>query len=155
VTIEQALKEVNVEPEKIYKIDHFEDHIIAIFYKDKRTEQNRVDLFKRHDRRLEFIIQQEIKPEADFEKDITFGAYLQDRTEKLPEFSFQYGIIYNPDIEMVNLHMQGDDAVEDRYAKIIEIDGFRVWYTFLDNKKIFNIQQGISKDGELIYSNSD
>jgi len=41
---------------------------------------------------------------------------------------------------------------ETKKAKIVNIDGLRVWYTFIDtNNTIFNVQQGLSKDGKIIY----
>ena len=28
--------------------------------------------------------------------------------------------------------------IEDRYAKVTQLDGLRIWYTYLDIKRIFN-----------------
>lgn len=150
-TVEGALKRVNIETSKIYAADKF-NNIIVAFYKDKKTGHQTAGLFIQENGRISFIIQNDLELNNSLDSALTMEAYLTNRTDKLPEFTFQYGIINNPQIINVKLHMN-DYKFEDRYAKIIEINGLRIWYTVIDTKRIYNIFMGISKDGNAIYSN--
>lgn len=152
-TIEEALGKVNVKVDKIYFVDNF-DNITIAFYKEKVSEQKNIGIFFKEKERYTFISQQDLQSSLNNNEDITFNAFLHDKTKDIPEFSFQFGLINKPQIENVNLHMAGEQRVDDRYAEITKIEGLRVWYTYLDTKRIFNIQQGLSKDGKVIFSNS-
>ncbi len=152
-TINEALKNVNIEVDKIVHTDSFGEIIIA-FYQDKESDHQMVGLFQKDKDNIDFIIQLDLQEDITMDEELTARAYLQDKTKALPEFSFQFGVIRNSQIKNVSLHMTDNTDFEDRYAKVIEIDGLRVWYSFIDAKRIFNIHQGISNEGEIIFSNS-
>lgn len=152
-TIEEALEKVNVNIDKIYFIDNF-DNITIAFYKEKISGHQTVGVFSNQKGRFSFIIQQDLQWNLNANEEITFNTVMHDKTNGIPEYSLQFGIINNPQIENIILHMSGEAYLEDRHAEIIQLDGLRVWYTYLDTKRIFIIQQGLSKDGKVIYTNS-
>ena len=151
-TVEGALKEVNIEIEKIYSVVCYNNISIA-FYKDKKSGHQTVGLFNTEKEKLSFIKQQDLQLNVNVFEDITFTALFQDKGQNSTEFCFQFGTINNPQIDKIKLHMTDPNNFGDRFAEIIELDGLRVWYTFLDVSRMFNIQQGISKDGKVVYSN--
>lgn len=152
-TIEEVLEKANVMVDKVYFTDNFKNITVA-FYKEKNTKQNYVGVFSKIEERYNLLSQERLQQDLNTNEEITFNALMHDKTEEIPEFSFQFGIINNPQIETINLHMTGEPYVEDRHAEVVEIESLKIWYTHLDIKKIFNIQQGLSKEGKVIYSNS-
>jgi hypothetical protein len=152
-TIEAALEKVNVKVDKTYLVDDF-DNITIAFYKEKSSGHQMVGVFNKEKKRFSFISQQDLQLNMNTNEEVTFNAFLHDEIDGIPEYSFQFGVINNPQIENINLHMAGEPYLEDRHAKIIQIDSLTIWYTYLDISRIFNIQQGLSKDGKIIYSNN-
>lgn len=155
-TAEEALKKVNLEADEIYSIENY-DYIEVLFYKDKGTQHLTAGIFNVEDNGNRSFIKF-----VDFHnmlsvnnEKISVGATFGNKSLNEPEFTFQYGIINDPQIEKVKLYMIGDLEHEDRYATVINFEGLRVWYTFLDTTGFFNVQEGISNNGDVIYSSNE
>ncbi|MFZ7101093.1 MAG: hypothetical protein ACOWWO_00345 [Peptococcaceae bacterium] len=151
ISVKQALHEAGTDVKEIYHIEEFGDKAAAFYQKDQ-SEVLTVGLFYKIQNGWHFIIEDELGKQEDFNRGLTRTIFMQSKTE-IPEFSFLYGIINNSKIEKVNLHMTSGDE-NDRYAIVRKIKGRRVWYDLLEGSRTFNICQGISKDGEIIFDSS-
>lgn len=152
---EEALKEADIKADEIYNIENY-DYIEVLFYKDKETQHLTAGIFNIEDngnrkffKYIDFNNMLSINNEK-----ISVGATFGNKTLVQHEFTFQYGTINDSQIEKVKLYMVGDLEHDDIYATVVDLDGLRIWYSFLDTTGFFNVQEGISKNGEVIYSNN-
>lgn len=153
-TAEAALKEAGMEAESIYLTENY-DNVEVMFYKDNETKHPYASIFNvEDDGSRSFITYVDFYDmnASDNEK-ITVGASYGQKSMNQPDFMLQYGVINDTQIEKVKLYMFGNSKY-DRYAETINMDGIRVWYTFLDvNNLFFNIHEGISENGDIVYTN--
>lgn len=156
ITSEEALMKANIETETIYLTENYE-YIEILFYKDKETKQPAAGIFNVDDKGNKMFIKYvDFKELIAFKDDIlNMGATFGNISVGEPGFTFQYGIINEPQIEKVKLYMIGNLEYDDRYAKIINMDGIRIWYTFIkDDNVFFNVYAGFSINDDVIYSNN-
>lgn len=152
---EEALKEADIEADEIYNIENY-DYIEVLFYKDKETQHLTAGIFNIEDngnrKFFKYVDFHNVLSMND--EKISVGATFGNKTLDQPEFTFQYGTINDSQIEKIKLYMVGNLEHDDRYAEVIDLCGLRIWYSFLDTSGFFNVQEGISKNGEVIYSSN-
>lgn len=149
VTINQALANSKIKVAKIYHVEEYGDKALA-FYKKENKDALQIGIFYQKQDGWHFILEDSLIPPEDVNKDMSHTIFMQPKTEEISQFSLVYGIINNPQIEKVRLKMTSGE-IEDRYAKVAEIKGQKVWYDLYHGKEIFNIQQGLSSDDQIIY----
>ncbi len=153
-TAEEALKKTGMEAESIYLTENY-DNVEVMFYKDNETKHPYASIFNvEDDGSRSFITYVDFYDmHASYNEKITVGASYGHKSMNQPDFMLQYGVINDTQIEKVKLYMFGNSKY-DRYAETINMDGIRVWYTFLNvNNLFFNIHEGISENGDIVYTN--
>lgn len=150
----QALNDFGISVSKIYKTEYQDDKAVA-FYKETATQKLMAGLFEKRNNSWHFIIQNEIAINLADSKQLTFSASLNEKGInglEMPYYYFSYGVIYNPQIKNLELRAIGTgNGVKQRTAKVITIEGQRIWYLIHDQKLLYNCQRAYAADGKIIF----
>jgi len=152
-TMEDTLAKNNIDFNKILATEIIDERAVA-FYKGEKDTELKVGLFELRKDGWHYLIGSNINKEltgsqqASVETiDIESGF----QGMQIPSFYLEYGIVHNLNIKTIKLQMADESEIKETEGKIISVGQDRIWYKVRDNKKIYNLIQGIAEDGSIVF----
>ena len=152
-TIEDGLAKNNIDFDKILATEIIDERALA-FYKGEKDTELKMGLFELRKDGWHYLIG------SDIDKKLAGSQQASLRTidiesgfqeMQIPNFYLEYGIVHNPNIETIILQMVDESEIKETEAKIISVGQDRIWYIVRNNKKIYNLIQGLAEDGSIVF----
>lgn len=152
-TMEGALAKNNIDFNKILTTEIIDKRALA-FYKGEKDTELKMGLFELRKDGWHYLIGSNIDKELAESQQAslkTLDVESGFQGMKIPNFYLEYGIVHNQDIKTIKLTMADESGIKEINAKIISVGQERIWYIVRDNKKIYNLIQGIAEDGSIVF----
>ncbi len=150
---EGALTQNNIDFDKILATELIDNRAIA-FYKGEKGTVLKMGLFKLSRDGWNFLIENNLDMELAGSQQASLRTIDIENGFKgmqIPNYYLEYGIVHNPNIKTLRLQMADELGIKEADARIVSVDGARIWYILRDNKRIYNLIQGMADDGSIVF----